>query len=98
MFPAVVGFVVGIIFSAIALDYYGYINHSKASDSAVIEEFKLLTLKPGYDLKVSHKPSGRIAFCSQGYLLIKPDNEKQVAGIVVNKKNRGITCQENLSQ
>jgi len=94
MFPGVVGFVVGIVFSAIALDYYGYIRHSQPSDSALIEDFRLLTLKPGYDLKVSHKPSGKIAFCSKGYLLMKPDNEKAVAGVLVDEKDRGITCEE----
>jgi len=88
----VIGMVIGIIMSVVALEYYGYIRHSEASDAATVAEFKLLTLKPGYDLKVSHKPSGKMAFCAQGYVLMKPENDQQVAGVLVDAKGRGIRC------
>lgn len=91
----VMGMVMGIIMSVVALEYYGYLRHSEASDAATVAEFKLLTLKPGYDLKVSHKPSGKMAFCAQGYVLMKPENDQQVAGVLVDAKGRGIRC-ENL--
>ena len=67
----IMGLVAGIIISVVSLEYYGYLRHSKEADSAMIEDFKLLTLKPGYDVKTSSKPSGKTAFCSGGSLLIK---------------------------
>jgi len=89
----VMGMVMGIILAVLALEYYGYIRHSVKSDAATVAEFKLLTLKPGYDLKVSHKPSGKMAFCAQGYVLMKPENDQQVAGVLVDAKGRGIRCE-----
>lgn len=88
----VIGMVIGIIMSVLSLEYYGYIKHSEKTDAATIAEFKLLTLKPGYDLKVSQKASGKKAFCSNGYVLMKPENDSAVAGVLVDQKGRGIVC------
>jgi hypothetical protein len=88
----IMGLVAGIIISVVSLEYYGYLRHSQESDSAIIAEFKLLTLKPGYDLKTSAKPSGKTAFCSAGRLLMKADKTPGVAGILVDKKDRVINC------
>ena len=88
----VIGLVAGIILSVVMLDIYGYLRHSVPSDAATVAEFRLLTLKPGYDLKVSAKPSGKKAFCSGGYVLMKPENDNAVAGVLVDAKGRGITC------
>lgn len=88
------GFLAGLIAAVLTLEYYGYIIHSQAEDSAVVEEFKLLDLSTEVDLKVSHKTAGKIAFCADGFLLLRPDNEKEnVAGILVDDKNRSIKCQ-----
>jgi hypothetical protein len=48
----------------------------------MIEDFKLLTLKPGYDVKASKKT----AYCSGGSLVMKADKTPSVSGIkwVVN--------------
>ena len=86
------GLVAGIMITVISLEYYGYLRHSKESDSAMIEDFKLLTLKPGYDVKTSSKPSGKTAFCSGGSLLMRADKNKAATGILVDKKGRVIKC------
>lgn len=88
----IMGLVAGIIVSVLALEYYGYLRHSREADSATIEEFKLLTLKPGYDVKTSSKPSGKTAFCSGGSLLMRSDKTPAAAGILVDKKSRIIKC------
>jgi hypothetical protein len=88
----IIGLAAGIIISVISLEYYGYLRHSKEADSAMIEDFKLLTLKPGYDVKTSSKSSGKTAFCSGGSLLIKSDKTPGIAGILVDKKGRKINC------
>lgn len=88
----ILGLVAGIIISVVSLEYYGYLRHSKESDSAMIEDFKLLTLKPGYDVKTSSKPSGKTAFCSGGSLLMRSDLNPSATGILVDKKGRIIKC------
>ena len=89
-------FMAGIIVAVVALHYYGYLKHTERVDEAKIAEFSLLTLKPGYDVKVSTKDSGKEAFCDAGYRPIRPQNDKAVAGILVDEKNRGVHCQSGL--
>lgn len=91
------GFFLGIILTALALEYYGYIQHPQAEDSAIVEEFRLLDLNTEADLKISEKPSGKIAFCVNGYLLLRPDNGKEVAGILVDSKKRGVQCRVDIN-
>lgn len=93
---AIVSAFITIIVSIGMLDYKGYIQHSNPEDGAVIAEFKLLSLNQGSALKVSPKSSGKTAVCNDGYLLIRPDNDRNVAGILVDARNRGINC--SLSQ
>lgn len=90
---ASLAFIAGIIVAVSALEYYGYLKHSKPEDTQLIESYQLLALDTQADLKISPKSSGRIAFCANGYLLLRPDNGKDVAGILVDSKKRGITCQ-----
>lgn len=92
----ILSFMAGIIVAVVALHYYGYLKHTERVDEAKIAEFSLLTLKPGYEVKVSPKDSGKEAFCDAGYLLIRPENGNAVAGILVDEKNRGIQCQPGL--
>ena len=89
----ILGVVAGVIMAVLALEYYGFIQHPKKEDTAIIEEFKLLSLSTEQDLKISPKSSGKIAMCVDGYILLRPDNGKDdVAGILVDSKNRGIQC------
>ncbi|MDK2777106.1 MAG: hypothetical protein KYX62_05545 [Pseudomonadota bacterium] len=90
------GFMAGLIVAVLALEYYGYIKHPTEQDALVVEEYRLLTLKTEQDLKISPKSSGREAFCVNGYLLVRPQNGHNVAGILVDKKNRGIHCEVNM--
>lgn len=90
------GFLAGLVVCVLTLEYYGYIRHPDKADALVVEEFRLLTLNTDEDLKVSQKSSGREGFCVNGYLLVRPQNGKNVAGILVDKKNRPIACQSDL--
>jgi len=90
------GFLIGIVVCVLTLEYYGYIRHPSKEDALVVEEFRLLTLNTDEDLKVSEKKSGREGFCVNGYLLVRPQNGKNVAGILVDKKNRPIVCEAGL--
>ena len=92
------GFILGLVVAALALEYYGFIQHPKAADAAVVEEFRLLALNTSEEVKVSPKPSGKVAFCVNGYLLLRPDNGKEVAGVLVDSKNRGIACQAEINR
>lgn len=92
-----VGFIAGVIITVIALQYYGYVVFPQKEDRAIVEEFKLLSLASGYDVKVSTKSSGKEAFCQDGYLLLRPQNGKELAGILVDGKNRGIECHRQLA-
>lgn len=90
------GFIAGVIMAVLALEYYGYIRHSDASDAARIDQFTLMELSENVDLKVSGKESGKLAFCSDGYLLMRPDNNKPVAGILVDSNNRAVRCKAGM--
>ena len=92
------GFILGMVVAVLTLEYYGFIQHPKAEDSAVVEEFRLLALNTSEEVKVSPKPSGKVAFCVNGYLLLRPDNGKEVAGVLVDSKNRGIACQVDINR
>jgi len=87
-----VGLFVGIIVSVLALDWYGYINHPSELDGATIAEFKLIALETEAATKVSPKDSGKEAFCANGYLLLRPTNGNEVAGILVDGKKRPVHC------
>jgi hypothetical protein len=93
----ILSFMGGIIVAALALEYYGFIQHTKDEDRVLISEFKLLSLSPERDIKVSPKMSGKEAFCVDGYLLLRPTNGNAVAGILVDEKNRGVQCQHSLT-
>ena len=88
----VVGLVIGIIVSVIALDWYGYIKHPSEFDNATIAEFKLIALNTEASTKVSPKNSGKEAFCANDYLLLLPTNGNEVAGILVDAKKRPVHC------
>jgi hypothetical protein len=92
------GFLAGLIVAVLALEYYGYIKHATKEDSLVVEDLRLLSLNTAEEIKVSPKDSGKEAFCVNGYLLVRPQNGKNVAGVLVDKKNRGINCQADLSR
>lgn len=91
------GFIAGLIVSVVALDFYGYLAHPTAEDSLVVDEFRLLSLSTKHDVKVSPKSSGKLALCVNGYLLLRPANDKQVAGVLVDGKNRAVACEANLA-
>lgn len=86
------GFLVGLVVAALTLEYYGYIKHPTELDQATIAEFRLLVLKPDVDIKISEKPSGKEAFCVNGFLLLRPTNGAQAAGVLVDDKQRAIAC------
>jgi hypothetical protein len=89
---AMVSAFVTIFVSVGMLEYKGYIKHSSPADTSIIDEFKLLSLNPDATQKMSPKSSGKQAFCSDGYLLVRPTNNQSVAGVLVDGKNRGIIC------
>jgi hypothetical protein len=93
-FERAIFFLLGILFSVIALEYYGYIKHSNVDSSTLIDEFRLLTLKPDYNVKISHRSSGKVSFCNEGYLLLKSENGSGASGILVDSKGRGIKCSQ----
>lgn len=91
------GFILGLIVAVISLEFYGYIRHPTEQDSATVDTFSLLSLNQQHDVKISQKASGKVGFCVNGYLLVRPDNGKsEVAGILVDGKNRAISCGDNL--
>lgn len=93
------GFIIGVIVSVLSMEYYGYIQHPTERDSATVDTFSLLSLSSEHQVKVSPKASGKIGFCSNGYLLVRPDNEKEhVAGILVDGKNRAIQCDQDFDR
>ena len=87
-----VGFIVGVIVTVLALKHYGYLMFPTEEGRATIAEFRLVSLSTEHDVKVSVKSSGKEAFCDSGYLLLRPQNGKDVAGILVDEKNRAIEC------
>lgn len=96
---AIISAVVTVITSVVMLDINGYINHSDSNSDKLVDEFRLIRIMPGEVLKMSPKSANKEAFCVDGYLLIRPENNKtgnQVAGILIDEKERGIRCSASL--
>lgn len=96
---AMVSGVLAVVVSVIALDTKGYIRHSEAADAAIIGEFKLIHLAENTEMRVSNRPSNKEAFCADGYLMMHPQKNEtgnQVAGLLVDEKNRPILCSTEL--
>ena len=90
------GLMGGIVLAVLAMEYYGYIQYPTEASNAEIDEFVLLSLSSEYEIKVSEKSSGKVAFCQNGYVLLRPTNGKSVAGILVDGKNRPVACHESM--
>ena len=96
---AIITAVAAFITSVVMLDMNGYINHSDKNSAKLVDEFRLIRIVPGEALKVSPKNANKEAFCADGYLLIRPQKNQsgnQVAGILVDDKDRGVRCSETL--
>lgn len=96
---AIAAAIAAFIVSVVMLDMKGYIVHSDKEDQAVIETFKLMKIGVEGSTEISSKSSNKEAFCADGYLLVRPQKNKsgnEVAGILVNSKNRPVPCSTEL--
>ncbi len=96
---AIAAAVVAVITSVVMLDMNGYINHSDKNSAKLVDEFRLIRIVPGEALKISPKDANKEAFCVDGYLLIRPQknqSKEEVAGILIDDKDRGIRCSQSL--
>ncbi len=89
---AIVVAILTIMATVGVLHVKGYIKHSNPVDAATVDTFKLLSLKPGYEQIVSAKDSGKLAFCADGYLLVRSKIKDTTGGILVDEKHRAIEC------
>ncbi|WP_396587548.1 hypothetical protein [Bermanella sp. R86510] len=91
--------IVACVVSVIALDMHGYIKHGNDADENIINTFELRVLNPKDGTKVSSKAANREAFCADGFLLMRPiknQSGNEVAGILVDRKQRPIPCSRDL--
>lgn len=96
---AIISAIGAFIVSVVMLDMKGYIVHSEKEDQYLIEEFKLMKIGLEGSTKISSKSSNKEAFCADGYLLIRPQKNNSgnnVAGILINSKNRPVPCSTEL--
>lgn len=96
---AIISAITAFIVAVVMLDWKGYIVHSEKEDSMVIETFKLLKVGIEGSTRISSKSSNKEAFCADGFLLVRPQKNNsgnQVAGILVNEKNRPVPCSTEL--
>ena len=92
---AIIAGVIAFITSVVMLDMNGYIKHSSEDSAMLVDEFRLIRIEPGKELKISPKTANKEAFCVDGFLLIRPQKNKsgkEVAGILIDEKDRGIHC------
>ena len=96
---AIISGIAAFILAVVMLDYNGYIVHTDKEDQSVIETLRLMKIGLQGSTEISSKSSNKEAFCADGYLLIRPQKNKsghEVAGIVVNSKNRPVPCSTEL--
>ena len=96
---AIVAALVAFVVSVVLLDMKGYIKHVGSDDAAVVEEFKLVVVGAAEVTRVSSKSSNKEAFCADGHLLLRPQKNNSgndVAGLLVDAKNRAIPCSTDL--
>ena len=96
---AIVAALLAFTVSVVLLDMKGYIKHTSSGDAAVVEEFKLLAVGAAELTRVSSKSSNKEAFCADGHLLLRPQENNSgndVAGLLVDSKSRAIPCSSEL--
>jgi len=96
---AIISAIAAFAISVVMLDMKGYIVHSEKEDQMVIETFQLLKVGIEGSTRISSKSSNKEAFCADGYLLVRPQKNNsgnQVAGILVDEKNRPVPCSTEL--
>ncbi len=75
------------------LEWKGYLRHSTEADSVYLAEFNLIKITPGSEQLLRSKPSEQRARCVDGYLVLEDSRHAQVAGVLVDGKERVVRCQ-----
>jgi hypothetical protein len=83
----------------ITLEMNGLIQHNKQKDDYPVAEYKAIFIESQDDeqYRLSHKASNQTANCNAGYLFITSDDNPKMQGLLVDYKNRGVKCLDNIT-
>jgi len=90
----VIAIFITIVLTVLSLEMNGFIKHSNAKDTQPIAEYRAIVIERQKDklYRLSHKPSNQTAICNAGYLFITSDLDDDLQALLVDYKNRGVTC------
>ena len=84
--------VAAVALTVAVLEYHGVIRHSLNKDAVPVGDFKAMYLAPGESFRLSPNEPEVRAECHRGYLVIASKTDEQMRGLLVDFKNRGVSC------
>ena len=88
----IISVVVTIVVPVLALDFYGFLRHSKATDNLYVAEFNLVPAEPGTEQYISHRPATHDVICTDGMAVMESVVEGGPGGLLVDAKMRPVRC------
>jgi hypothetical protein len=85
---------VSVFITFFTLEWNGLIQHNEIKDDYPVAEYKAIFIEKqdNKQYRLSHKPSNQTAICNGGYLFIASDTDEGMQGLLVDYKNRGVSC------
>ncbi len=91
---AIASAVIAVIITFVFLESQGRIKHNDDKADFPVSQYQAILIDQESEdpYRLSRKPSNQTAQCVDGYLLIGADDNKNLLGLVVDYKNRGVKC------
>lgn len=91
---------IAILSTFFFLEWNGLIQHNDKKDDFLVAEYKAVFIEKqeNKQYRLSHKPSNQTAICNGGYLFITSDTDNGMQGLLVDYKNRGVRCIQQMFQ
>lgn len=83
-----------IVATVVVLHLSGRLDHGVGTaEHVALGDFTAVHIDPGSDFRMSPRPSGLHATCESGFLAIASDEDPEFRGILVDYRQRGVSCQ-----
>jgi len=83
---------IAIVGTVLMLDYEGLIRHNHNKQELTVGHFRAIFLSADQGHRLSPKPAHLHAECFQGFVVVASDTDPTMKGLLVDYKNRGISC------
>lgn len=87
---------IAIVATVLVLDYEGLIKHTHDKQELTVGHFRAIFLSANEGHRLSPKSAHLHAECFKGHLVVASDTDPTMKGLLVDYKNRGISCSQEL--